>query len=103
MARPMLRFGAMNTNSVETGPAQPRKEKRLAIMGAFFGAILGAFVFGLIFMIPTLFISVDYKTLIIITGVVMGIIHGGSAGPLVALRFSRGFERGRTSLPQSRV
>jgi hypothetical protein len=103
MAWHMLVLLLMNTNSVETGPAQPKKEKRLAIMGAFFGAILGAFVFGLAFMTPTLFIPVDYKTLIIITGVVMGIIHGGSAGPLVALRFSRGFERNRTSLPRSQA
>lgn len=93
----------MNTNSVESGPAQPKKEKRLAIMGAFFGAIIGALVFGIIFLIPTLLIPLEHKTLIIITGVLLGVLHGGGFGPLVALRFSRGFERGRTSLPHTRV
>lgn len=93
----------MNTNTVESGPAEPKKEKRLAIMGAFFGAIIGALVFGIIFLIPALLIPLEHKALIIFTGVALGVLHGGGFGPLVALRFSRGFERGRTPVPQPRT
>lgn len=81
-----------NTRSNETGLRQPKKEKRLALRGALWGAIGGGLLFGFIFWLPSLFVSLDYKWLFVIVGVAIGIVQGMGAGPLVALRFSRGFK-----------
>jgi hypothetical protein len=91
----------LNTTYDETGLRQPRKEKRLAILGALWGAFGGAIVFGFMFFIPSLFMPLEYKNLFIIVGVALGIVAGAGAGPLALLRFSRGFQKGRTPRPEN--
>ena len=81
----------MNTTSNETGPRQPRKEKRLVILGALWGAIGGGLFGGIIFWLPSLFMALEFKWLFVIIGVAIGVVQGAGFGPLAALRFSRGF------------
>jgi hypothetical protein len=88
----MLRPSGMRTDTFEHGASHPRKEMKLALIGSVVGALGGAVVFGLLFLIPTLVWEFDYEHLLVIVGTVMGIVHGAGAGYVVALRMSKKLE-----------